>query len=268
MSVAVDNSGRWSRTRWLLTVLGMLGLQVSLIFALGERTPPKPRAVGALQTLQLTAARTELQALLDPTLFARPHARDFSATSWLRVLPPTFPVFQWTEPVRPLELPMDQLGQTLSRFLRTNFFANFSLEARPDPDMMVRRPETVLEAIRAKSQLAVTGELGRRTLLNPPDLPAWPADDLLTNTLVQVLVDESGCVLTAAQLGAERLSGGSGSASADRLALTVARDLRFAPASSGGWFASPAAQLTRGVLVFQWRTERATNGVPEARPNP
>jgi hypothetical protein len=209
----------------------------------------------------LSVTRTEIQELSDPTLFTRPHTRDFSAASWLRVLPPAFPVFRWTEPTRPLELPVEQLGQTLSLFLRTNVFVSFSLEGRPAPEMLMRQKADIVEAVVAKSQLTILGDLGAWTLLNPPELPAWPADDLLTNTVVKVQVDRSGLVLTAVVLGAERVGGGSGSAKADQMALDVTRDLRFAPREDRGWLSNPVAQLTRGVLVFQWRTVPITNGV-------
>jgi len=259
--------GEWTRTRWALMLLGVMGLQVGLIFALGERTPPKPRVAVSWQSLQITATRTEFQELQDPTLFARPHARDFSARRWLHGTPPNYPVFRWTEPTRPLELPLQQLGTVLNQFLRTNLFAAFSLEARPTPEILTRRPDDIAEAFPAQSKLLIQGALATRQLLNPPELPPQPADDLLTNSVVQVLVDAAGHVFSAVLLGAERLSGGSGSAEADRLALERARQLQFAPHAPQNWLASPAAELTRGWLIFEWRTVPSTNGAA-VRSNP
>jgi len=265
MIAASDQPGEWTRTRWLLTLLGVMGLQVGLIFALGERTPPKPRMAGITPTLQLTSVRSESQELRDPTLFARPHARDFSAGHWLQPAVPSLPVFRWTEPARPLALSVNQLGDVLSQFMRTNLPATFVLEARPPPEILTRRHDEIAEASPAQSRLVIEGAIAARKVLNPPELPSWPADDLLTNSVVRALVDSAGHVHAAVLLGAERVNGGSGSADADRLALELTRNLQFAPRNEPGWLVSPVAELTPGLLIFQWRTVPNTNGV-EAHP--
>lgn len=126
--------------------------------------------------------------------------------------------------------------------------------------MRVRGRDPISGILPLQSQLLVEDELSGRAILNAPELPAWPAEDLLTNTVVQIQVDESGLVWSAAMLGAERVSGGSGSPAADRYALDVARSLRFAPRGGGDWLSSPVAQLTRGILVFKWCTLPPTNG--------
>jgi hypothetical protein len=246
----------------------VMALQLGLIFALGERTPPKPRPIGAIQSLQLTTVRSEIQELLDPSIFARPHARGFSAASWLPGVTPDIPAYRWSEPTRPLPLPVDMLGEVLHQFLRTNLFGSFSLEARPTPAVLMRKPDEITEAVPAQSRLVILGDLAARKLLNPPDLPPWPADDLLTNSVVKVQVDESGRVFSTVLLGVEHFQGGSGSLEADRLALEEAQKLRFAPIDPPDWLAGPVSGLTRGWLIFQWRTvpKSSTNGVPLKSP--
>jgi len=78
--------------------------------------------------------------------------------------------------------------------------------------------------------------------------------DLLTNTVVQVLVDADGNVVSPALLPP-----GSGDSRADQRALEVARTARFQPLRGS----SPA--LTVGVLVFEWRTVALTNA-PASNP--
>jgi len=261
MKSATAQSGGWTRGRWLLALLGTFALQVGLIFVLGERTSPHPRSIGPTQSLQLTIGRTELQELLDPTLFTRPHGRDFSVATWLRPTAPVFPVYRWNEPTRPLPMSLDHLGRALAGFLQTNVVASLSLGDRPAPELLGRQRNEILEALPARSTLTIAGDLATRALLNAPALSSWPADDLLTNTIVRVEVDDSGRVFTAVLLGAERVSGGSGSLAADQAALEAALKLRFAPVDNGNWLSSPAARLTRGVLVFRWRSVPLTNGV-------
>jgi hypothetical protein len=216
----------------------------------------------------MTVGRSELQALLDPTLFARPHPRDLSAGHWLRPGAPEFPVFRWSEPLRPLALPAEQLGTTLGQFLRTRGFASLPLDARPTPEMLGQRRTPVVEVGPPQSRLMIHGELADRALLNPPTLPTWPAEDLVTNTVVQVQVDANGEVWTAALLGNERGGGSRASAAAETAALAVARGLRFEPRPNADWLASPVTQLTRGRLLFEWRTVRQTNGTAGAVGNP
>ena len=74
--------------------------------------------------------------------------------------------------------------------------------------------------IAARSTLRLAGGLANRRLLNPPELRAWPASDLLTNSVVQVLVNADGNVMSL------NLLAGSGSPKADQFALEVGQRRR------------------------------------------
>ena len=106
----------------------------------------------------------------------------------------------------------------------------------------------------ANSTLRVADDLANRRLLNPPELQPWAAADLLTNTVVQVLVNAEGNVVTHTLLAP-----GSGDPKADQRALALARTARFQPLRG----AAPA--LTLGVLIFEWRTVPLTN-TPASNP--
>lgn len=250
---------RWSRARWLVTLVVVFAAQVGLIFALGDRKPITPRRVAAAPTVQVTASRGELLALQDPTLFVLPHAHGFSADAWFTRSTVQPPVYRLSEPPRLLELAGDELGETFRRFMRANAFAPFALETKPAPELS--RPRLPPPEIRppAVSTLMILGDLAGRKLLTPLKLPNQTHSDLLTNTVVQVLVDADGNVFSALSFPP-----GSGSVEADRQALSLARAARFAPMeASRGPRSEPFGDLTRGLLVFEWFTvpPAATNSV-------
>ena len=264
MNVAPDTSGSWSRGRWWLAVVLVCAVQFGLIFALGERRPPASRPVGDPQRLGLAVTHGELLELQDPTLFAMPHARGFSGESWRRAAAVTFPAFHWSEPTRPLSLPVARLGEGFHRFMQTNVFASFTLEAKPAPEIQAPDAGEIVEALPAASRLEIAGGFTSIRLLNPPTLRAWRNSELLTNTVVQALVDADGNVLSASTLPP-----GSGLPDADRLAFDLTRGFRFGPVAAERWLANPLREMTRGCLIFHWRTEPpATTNPPALSPSP
>jgi TonB family protein len=228
-------------------ILLVFALHVGLIFALSDRRATVPRSVKVAR-LRLVSEGGELLALGDPTLFALPHSKGFSAPVWLPIRRIEFAPFKWTEAPRFLALPVEQLGSTFMQFMQTNRFARFEPGILPPPELIL--PESPpLFVPRTRSGLSVR-ELEQRRLLNPPELPSWPAADLLTNSVVRVRVDAAGNVFSA-----RLVPPGSGSKAADRRALELARALRFAPLSQPPIVsADPVGQLTPGTLVFEWHT--------------
>jgi hypothetical protein len=249
----------WSRRRWWTIILLVFGVHVGLIFALGERKGTVPRPVQVAR-LRLVGEGGELLALGDPTLFALPHPRGFAAPAWLPVPRVEFAPFKWTENPRFLALPVAQLGATFLQFMQTNTFARFEPETLPAPELIL--PElTPLFTPPTRSELRVRGDLAERRLLNRPELPSWPAADLLTNSVVRAQVDAAGNVHSFTLVAP-----GSGSKPADQRALELARSLRFAAVSQPPVISTnPLGQLTSGALIFEWHTvplPPATNAPP------
>jgi len=239
----------WSR-RQLLGGIGLLfTAQLALIFALGERGPTKPRPPAAAPVLRVAPQTAETLALQDPTLFALPHPAGFAGRAWLR--PPTVQVQsrRWTESPRWLAPEPESFGATLSQLARANHLPPLELTVNPMPEPAPTLPQEPMPAPPARSTLALAGDLGGRRLLNPPELPAWPASDLLTNSVVRVLVNGDGLVRSATLLGR------SGSTEADEFALAVARATRFEPTVAAP--GAPALQL--GTMIFIWSTVPLTN---------
>jgi hypothetical protein len=106
-----------------------------------------------------------------------------------------------------------------------------------------------MESISTPSTLRVEGDLSRLRLLTPPQLPPQTNADLLTNTVVQLLVDARGNPFSPIVLSS------SGSPAADAMALTnFAKAVRFAPAQAAALGTVPPDTMTMGKLIFQWQT--------------
>jgi len=253
MNSAVLEPRAWSPARRRGWITLIFAAHVGLILALTHRKPAPPRPPAPAPSLSLAPEANESLALTDPTLFALPHRQGFAGTAWLTTTNVPFPPFRWTEPPRLLPLPVADLGVIFAQFMRTNQFVNRQFETKPAPDLPPPVAGELPVATPTSSTLRVAGDLANRPLLNPPQLQTWRAADLLTNTVVQVLVYAGGAVFSPTLLTL------SGSKEADQNALLVARGTRFEPRPR----ASPA--LTVGTLVFEWHTQPQTNA---PAPNP
>jgi hypothetical protein len=267
METKVPSQDRWPSHRWWLLITLVFAAHVGVMFALGGRRPIAPRRPGAVPELRLATGSSELLALQDPTLFALPHSRGFAAAAWRQISKIEFPPFRWTEPPRWLPLPVEQFGDTLLRFVETNTFARVEFETLPAPQLAL--PEARLEMPPVtQSALRVAGELAERRLLTPLGLPSRPGADLLTNSVVQVLVDAAGNVLSHKLLRSDSGAKDRDQQEADQRALELAKAARFSPLPpSGNAAASPLGRLSLGALIFEWHTvPRPATNAPAANP--
>jgi hypothetical protein len=236
--------GLWPLSRWLMLIALVFVAHVALIFAFGERKPATPRTVTNLPELKLATSSAEWLALNDPTLFAQPNLAGFAGPAWLEPPHVEFHRQEWTEQPRPLSLPVTELGGTFSQFMQTNRFVASQFELKPPTKFIT--PVALVEPDLAKaSTLRVEGDLARRRLLTPMNLPSWPYADVIAPSKVQVLVNEAGNVVSAILLPSDNsLEALSHYDTADHRALELARASRFAP--------SPG--LTIGRFIFDWHT--------------
>jgi len=232
--------------RWLITVLLVFAAQLGLIFGLSDKTRPRARSSVSRASLRLAApGSNEVLALMDPTWFALPHRQSFSGPAWMTI--PALPTnaFSWSEELRPLGLRTQDLGAAFNRFVATNDFAGFQTLAPPEPALAL--PAVRPLAVPSSSSLRIEGRLAQRRLLTPLSLTNWPHTDLLTNSVVQLLVDAEGRPVSGGTL----LSS-SGLAAADQHALELATAARFNSVAEGGP-TGPADRLTWGTLIFEWK---------------
>ncbi len=261
MSPDEPSSRGWTRRRWWSVVILVFTVQLSFIAWLGQRTPILPRPAAPAPMLQLAGrSGAELVALTDPTLFVLPHQEGFSGEAWLRATNQEYRPFVWDEPLNWLQPPAEQLGITFEQFVRTNAFPSLPSTPRLEPELAFAPPAAPIEA--AQSIVRLAGELRGRQLLNPPELPSWPAADLLTNSIVQILLGPEGRPRSYTLLVS------SGLKEADLYALAQARAARFQSLASSDLApgTSPLAGLIWGQLIFEWQTVPlpTTNGSSNA----
>ncbi len=258
MSEAVLEPRAWTG-RFRLSIAFIIFLtQLALIFWLGTVTPIQPRKPARAPGLRLLTSGSELLALQDASLFALPHQKGFSGSAWLQMPRPDYQPVDWSEPERWLALAPADLGTPLRLFVETNalvpamMLASWAPSPGVPPGSGVDLPRTVSGARVQGSSLRLAGSLG--------DLPAWPHNDLLTNTVVQVMVDPLGRPVSFTLLS------GSGSKAADQFALDRARSARFVPepGAEGPQAAPPIATLRFGRIIFEWQTLPDTNTSPKS----
>lgn len=195
-----------------------------------------------------SAAAAEVLALTDPTLFALPHVQGFSGAAWLIFSPTNFNSFAWADTPRYLDLGERQLGSEFKDFMATNQFEALSSLRQQELELKMPTFEQQ-ELLPSHSRVLLAGDLANRHLVATPDLPAWPGREVLTNSVVTLLVNADGLPVSAPTL----LPPGSGSPEADDRALDVARHARFNSLKVADP-TQPMAGLAWGHLIFEWRT--------------
>jgi hypothetical protein len=252
---------RWNWRRWCFLIALTFGLQVALIFALGNKTAPRVRPSSPAPKLALENSSSELIALTDPTLFALPHQVGFSGPAWMRI--PTVPSrsFELTEEPAWLALPIQQLGNAASPETNQPELLTTIASFEPEPT----GPEPVFAtALRQKSDFRLGEGLEHRRLKTIIKLPSWPHSDFLTNTVVKLFINGDGLPISTPVL-----LWSSGLKAADDFALAQASAVRFESIlnEGPGRSTSPLANATWGTIIFQWQTLplSATNA---ASPNP
>lgn len=261
---------KWSWTRWAAAVAIVFLLHVVLIFVFGARKAIPPAPVRHAPSLALVAESSgDWLALNNATLFALPGNNGFAASMWMEM--PPIPIHPQGLPEEPHLLSpsnsvqMAGLVSAFSRFVQTNHFAGIHFEYNQPPE--VAAPDTPTQPpIAQSSTLQIEGEIAQRHLLTPIHLPSWPDSDVDAPSIVQVLVDAAGNVVSAVLLPQEIMSQGNSweppltrNTKADPWAVGLARNLRFSPLPSGEAAGSNAlARLAIGQLVFTWHTVSVT----------
>src|SRR5262249_25151291 len=149
-----------------------------------------------------------------------PHRQGFAGQAWLNVTWTTNRSFSCPDEPAWLQLEPSQLGATFNQFVATNRLDALLVFAPPEPALSFPEVAPVVSAPRT-SVLRITGSLAERTLLSPVVLSSWPHPDLLTNSVVQMVVDPAGRMVSLTLLSS------SGSPKADQQALEQARNSRF-----------------------------------------
>ena len=238
------NTGGWSRKKLFFLFLVAVGVHLGCVLIFGTKHPPALRAVPVVPQLQVAPNHREIAALTDPTLFVLPHeGLDGVPAAWRQPPQPDEPSFHWAESEPPpfLKPVAEDFGASFAAFLKTNQVARGSLDFKPAP--VVSTPEVTFEPILPRqSVLKINGDLASRPTLSLPMVPAIPCNDVIRPTRVQAVVDADGNVVSSVLLESSEFT------DADRKALELARQIRFAPAT----------QTVIGELIFTWHTVPVT----------
>lgn len=254
MNTTALELAHWPLHRWVYTLLGVFLAQVGLIWLLGERAKTPPSAVPFRTTIHLAAdpwsARqlTDLPTISDPALFVLPNLHSFSGAAWLSFQPQEYPLADWTEDPRWLALNPNTLGKSFMEFVATNVPAPLLIANQPMPRPVVSDLSAPNPPLPAQSQLQIEGDLARRPLVVPLELPPWMHTDLLTNSVVQAAVDAGGYTFSATLLAS------CGLKEADQFAMNLVARARFQPLAKENGSRDEADPLTWGKIIFRWHT--------------
>jgi hypothetical protein len=221
-------------------------VQLALIFWLGARGPVFATRTATVPILRIAGpAFAELLALNDPTLFALPHQQGFAGPAWLTVTNFVAEPFIWSEPPRWLTLPIEELGALFRQYVATNQFGPPEAPSQLEPEFAAPDVSSSLD-LPQQSALRLTGGLA---LATPLALTSWTNSEMLTNSVVQVLVGRDGKPVSITLLS------GSGMKDADQTALQQGLRARFQlPAIRSGERTQRGAGLTWGQMIFEWHT--------------
>ena len=264
MNLAPPEPVRWTQRRWVYAVGLIFVVQAGSLFLLGERPGSPPRARRFPTKIDLAADAegakqvNEFPLLLDPTVFALPHRHGFSEGAWLHSAPLGYQWEDWKEAPTSLALDISELGRSFSEYLAANATPPLLIADKPIARLIGSDLFVTNQAAASHSELVIEGELEQLPMLRPLALRSWEHSDILSNSVVQLLVNEDGATVSAALLE------GCGSPEADRSALELATAAMFqtrGPSKS----ASDRRELAAGRLIFRWHTlpKTSTNTLAE-----
>ena len=248
MNTAPYPENAWGRKGWIVSVLLIFAGQIALVFWLSDRAievpalaePPIRVRIGTIQSPgQAEAADLKMG---DPTLFALVTEEGFSKRAWLTIPPFTNQLSSRPEPPHYLALTAEDLTEDFAEFVQTNVLGDEVILDRLTPSFT--HPGLPIPVVVNSTIVTLEGPLAGRGLQPGGALPQQ--GESLTNTVVQVTVNDAGAALSAALISS------SGVLKADQEALAFARTARFAPRGDSRARESDASGVISGHLVFHW----------------
>ncbi len=236
----------WTTRRWFGFVLIIFAVQFGVLFLSGKHIrTPKAKIIPAAPVLIAAQRPAEIAELEDPTLFALPNQHGFSGAAWLDFSYVRHESADWTEPPRWLALRPDELGVAFKQLIRPNPVLP-QIAQKIAPEIILPRLPAPDAELSSRSTFRIEGALASRTLLSDFDLAPQPSAGLLTNSIVQIVVNPAGFTRTATLLTS------SGSKEADDRALALGKSARFEPLLLSQ--TKDNNELVWGKIIFEWAT--------------
>ncbi|MBI3416842.1 MAG: hypothetical protein HY043_16250 [Verrucomicrobia bacterium] len=258
---------RWSSGKWALVMIFIFALQVILALRLSspakiEALPALPQKTWLLLSPPPPDSRwAEAFTIHNPTLFAQGSTLGFSGEAWLNARPAVHRLTDWTNPPFWLRAVTNSLGVAFRTYVQTNLPNVAGIAATTEPPLF--KLPALDSLLATQSEFSVEGDLvDWRPLWNEP-LPLIAQSEFITNSVVELLIDAKGRLLSHTLLTS------SGMHLADDLALERARQVRWQRTATNGVEISPTRpRPLRGRLVFHWLTAPPTNGTNTLVPGP
>ena len=254
MSLDAIQPVRWPLRRWVIAVVAVFTLHAALAYFLGQKERRLPAREPFRTAIRMAAdeeATRRIAALTEPnnpTLLALPSLRGFSGAAWLRFPTLDYQPAEWSEPPHWLTMNTQTLGAAFSQFIRTNVVSPVLIADKPLPSLIGYDLNFPNEPVPAFSRFRLEGNLAARALVTPLELKSWASAEMLSNSVVQAVVDADGFTFSPTLLS------GSGLKEADLHALTLAASARFRPLPREQRIRRGHSSFTWGKLIFQWHT--------------
>lgn len=246
MNSATIPRDNWSAGRWLGLAALIFVAQLGAFFLLGKNGATEKKSFRPAPVLTAVNLSTESTALENPTLFALPNQHGFSGAAWLKVRFARYEPADWSEPERWLSLRADELGGEFRKLIQAGP-NRAQIAQKIEPEFALPRLPSPDEESDLRSTFRVHGGLANRALLSPFELRSWTNAILLTNSVVQLIVDVAGFTRTATLLAS------SGFKEADDEALALSKAARFGQSPVPQTKKNPG-ELTLGQIIFEWQT--------------
>lgn len=239
----------WPFGLWLIVICGFFIFQFCFAYVVSDRPLSATKKVTPFVARTVPGTLTEERLsqtffTSDPLLFPLASQHGYSGEGWMTVNRFTYEFPEEIEPPHWLALRSENLGRVAPAVPKAELPFQLGQETTPQIEAL---PVFVTSVVpHTNSVVRVDANLRDRAIGLPMKLPARPATDVLSNSVVEIAVNGAGEVV------ARRLAVGSTSKDADRDALEKAKLLRFRPLNAVGtiW----------GQAIFEWQTTELPEG--------
>lgn len=241
----------------IIAVVVVFALQLAGLFWMGRPARRPERTAHQMAISLANDVPAELISLSDPSVFGLPRAEGFSGSAWLHSFSPPERTYDWNEPPRWLPVSFQPFSVVVTSIREHGVPGEPEPVDRPIPQPVV--PGTVnADFLPQGSTLTVLEATPGLNTDIKVELPSWTSTDLISNSVVQAVVDSAGKVISTVLLSS------SGLRAADDFALKATAGMNFSSqkGSPGQGTSKPEPPLHWVQLSFDWLTLAPESAAP------